>query len=142
LIKQNLDSCIDIDNDTIELTFYRSLLTSNSFVPFKLKVNKLTKLNEILQIILKQQQNIFFKPNSLLNFVWVRSNEYEDIIEENLTAYEIQTRLLRFGGKIHIRLNSSLLSNSSQMLHTTLNIFPSKLEITSKEPGSSVSLNI
>ncbi|CAF3293767.1 unnamed protein product [Rotaria socialis] len=142
LIKQNLDSCIDIDNNIIELTFYRSLLTSNSFVPFKLKVNKLTKLNEILQIILKQQQNIFFKPNSLLNFVWVRPNEYEDIIEENLTAYEIQTRLLRFGGQIHIRLNSSSLSNSSQMLHTTLNILPSNLEINSKKPGSSVSLNI
>ncbi|CAF1434497.1 unnamed protein product [Rotaria magnacalcarata] len=142
LIKQNLDSCIDIDNDIIEITFYRSLLTSNSFVPFKLKVNKLTKLNEILPIILKQQQNIFFKPNSLLNFVWVRPNEYENIIEENLTAYEVQTRLLRFGGQIHIRLGSSSLSNSSQMLHTTLNILPSKLEINSKEPGSSVNFNI
>ncbi|CAF4021805.1 unnamed protein product [Rotaria sordida] len=140
---KNMNNFIDFEDNTIELTFHKSLLTSNTYIPFKLRINKMIRLNEILKIILKQQQHeTFFKSNSLLNFVWVRSNQCEYIIEENLTAYEIQTCLLRFGGQIHIRLNSSSSANSSPTISKTSNLFPPTSEIISKGPGSSLSLNM
>ncbi|CAF4778601.1 unnamed protein product [Rotaria sp. Silwood1] len=139
LIKKKINNFIDIEDHIIELTFYRSLVTPNTYIPLKLRINKMTRLNEILKLILKQQQkDTFLKSNSSLNFVWIRSNECEYIIEENLTAYELQTRLLRFGGQVHIRTNSSSSSTSSPMIHKTSSLFPPTSEIMSKGPGSSL----
>ncbi|CAF3653418.1 unnamed protein product [Rotaria sordida] len=140
---KNLNNFIDFEDNTIELTFYNSLLSSNTYIPFKLRINKMTRLNEILKIMLKQQQHdIFLKSNSSLKFVWIRSNQCEYIMEENLTAYEIQTRLLRFGGQIHLRLNNSSSTNSSPIFSKTSNLFPPTIDMISKGPGSSLSLNI
>jgi len=130
LIKKNDNNFIDIEDHLIELTFYISLLTTNTYIPFKLYVNKITKLNEILQIILKQQQENLFLTNSLLNFVWIRSNGREYIIEDNLSAYEIQKRLLRFGGQIHLRSKDLSFKRSSLKI------------VNSTGPGSNLSLNI
>ncbi|CAF0765306.1 unnamed protein product [Rotaria sordida] len=140
---KNLNNFIDFEDNTIELTFYNSLLSSNTYIPFKLRINKMTRLNEILKIMLKQQQHdIFLKSNSSLKFIWIRSNQCEYIMEENSTAYEIQTRLLRFGGQIHLRLNNSSSTNSSPIFSKTSNLFPPTIDMISKGPGSSLSLNI
>jgi hypothetical protein len=125
-IRKSDSGFIDIEDHSIELTFY---LTMNKSIPFKLRLNRMTRLNEILQIIVKQQQENLLIKNPLLNFVWIRSNEREYIIEENLTAYEIQKRLVRFGGQIHLRSKGLSLLHSSEVFKN------------SAEPGSNVSLN-
>ncbi len=130
-IKKSDSGFIDIeDHHSIELTFYISLITMNRSIPLKLRLNRMTRLNEILQIIIKQQQDNLLIKNPLLNFVWIRSNEREYMIEENLTAYEIQKRLIRFGGQIHLRSKGLSLLNSSQTFQN------------STEPRSNLSLNV
>ena len=131
---------IDIEDHTIELTFYISLLTTNII---KLRLNKTTTLNEIAQMILKQQQENFSKLNSSLNFIWIRSNQREYLIEENLTAYDIQKRLLRFGGQIHIRTKDLSSLHSSQPINKASFLYPPTSNIiNSAGPGSNLSLNI
>jgi hypothetical protein len=131
LIKKSDSGFIDIEDHTIELTIYISLLTTNTYIPFKLRLQKIIKLNEVLQIILKQQQQEnFFITNSLFYFVWIRSNEREYIMEDNLTVYEIQKRLLRFGGQIYLRSKPLSLKHSSQTITNSIG------------PGSNLSLNI
>jgi hypothetical protein len=130
LIKKSDNGFIDIEDHTIELTIYIPLLKTNTCIPFKLRLQKMTKLNEVLQIVLKQQQENILITNSLFNFVWVRSNGREYIMEDNLTVYEIQKRLLRFGGQIHLR------SKPLSLIHSLQTI------TNSTGPGSNLSLNI
>ncbi len=130
LIKKSDSGFIDIEDHLIELTFYISLLTTNTYIPFKLRIHKMTRLNEVLQMILKQQKENLFITNSLFNFIWIHSNGREYIIEDNLTAYEIQKRLLQFGGQIHLRSESLSLLHSSQTIKN------------STGPGSNLSLNV
>ena len=116
LIKKSDSGFIDIDDQTIELTFHLTLTRTNRTIPLKLRVKKTSRLNEILQMILKQQSSYEngFSSYPLWNFVWIRSNGREYLIEENLTAYDIQKRFLRFGGQIHLRSKGvSLLQSSS-----------------------------
>jgi hypothetical protein len=138
LLRKSDSGFIDIEDHSIELTFYVSLLTS----PLKLRLNKMIKLNEISQMILKQQKENFFTLNSSLTFVWIRSNQREYVIEENLTAGDIQKRLLRFGGQIHLRTKDLSSLHSSQPINKTTYLFPPTSEINSKGPGSNLSLNI
>jgi hypothetical protein len=142
LMKKSDSGFIDIEDHSIELTFYRLLLTSNTYIPFKIRLNKMTKLNEILQIILSLQQENFSKLNSSVNFVWIRSNGREYIIEENLTAYDIQKRLVHFGGQIYLRSKDLSSLHSSQPIEKTSWLFPPTLDTNSKGPGSNLSLNI
>jgi len=143
-------------NDPIELTFYIPILTSNTLIPFKIRTNKLTTSYELLQMILKQQQ-IFLKPisTSSFYFVWIRSNNREQILEENLTAGDIEKRLIRYGGQIHLRSKGLSLSRSSQPLNKIASVSSSRLATTtqttsntntsnnnSNAPGSNLSLNI
>lgn len=104
-IKKSDSGFIDLDDQMIELTFYLSLSRTNRPIPLKLRMKKTTRLNEILQMILKEQQQFenVFSSYPLWNFVWIRSNGREYLIEENLTAYDIQKRFIRFGGQIHLR---------------------------------------
>jgi hypothetical protein len=142
LMRKSDSGFIDIEDHSIELTFYISLLTPNTYNILKLRFNKTTKLSEIAQIILKQQQEHFCKLNSSLTFVWIRSNEREYIIEENLTAYDIKKRLLRFGGQIHLRSKNLSSLHSSQPINKTSYLFPPTSSINSTGPGSNLSLNI
>jgi len=88
-----------------------------------------------------------------LFFVWVRSNSREQILEENLTAGDIEKRLMRYGGQIHVRSRGLSISRSSQPLNklssssrlspttqTTSNTNTSNTN--SNVPGSNLSLNI
>ena len=142
LLRKSDSGFIDIEDHSIELTFYISLLTPNTYNILKLRFNKTTKLSEIAQIILKQQREHFRKLNSSLTFVWIRSNEREYIIEENLTAYDIKKRLLRFGGQIHLRSKHLSSLHSSQPINKTSYLFPPTSNINSTGPGSNLSLNI
>lgn len=143
LLEQTFNNIIDIDdnNDAIELTIYKELLNSSTYIPLKLKLHKMTKLSEILHMISKTQQNTLLESDSPLNIVWTQSNECEDIMDENLTAFEIQTRLLEFGGQIHVRSSSSL-SESSRTFNKNGNIVPSRVEINVEQSGSTLSLNV
>ncbi|CAF1275538.1 unnamed protein product [Adineta steineri] len=141
-MKKSDSGFIDIDDHSIELTFYISLLSSNTYNPFKIRLNKMTKLNDILQIILKEQEKHFFQLNSSINFVWIRSNGREYIIEENLTAYDIQKRLGNFGGQIYLRAKDLSIGHSSQSIEKTPWLFAPTSETHSGLPGSNLSLNI
>ncbi|CAF3623626.1 unnamed protein product [Rotaria socialis] len=144
-------------NDPIELTFYIPILTSNTLMPFKLRTNKMTTSNELLKIAVKQQ-NIFLKSISTLSsspsfvFVWIRSNGRDQIIEDNLTAIEIEKRLLRYGGQIHVRSKGLSSSRSTQPLSrlssprssptTQIRSNTDSSNNNSNGPGSNLSLNI
>lgn len=157
--KPNCTSTISTSepNDPIELTFYIPILTSNTLIPFKLRANKTTTSNELLKLVIKQQ-NLLLKSMSTLSmspsfmFVWIRSNGHEQIVEDTLTAGEIEKRLIRHGGQIHVRLKGLSSSRSSQPLNRlpSPNSSPST-QITSNNnssdnnsnvPGSNLSLNI
>ncbi|CAF3064654.1 unnamed protein product [Rotaria sp. Silwood2] len=144
-------------NDPIELTFYIPILTSNTLIPFKLRTNKTTTSNDLLKIVTKQQNMLLksistLSSSALFTFVWIRSNGREQIIEDNLTAGEIEKRLIRYGGQIHVRSKGLSLSRSSQPLsrissprlspstQTTSNTNTSNNN--SNVPGSNLSLNI
>ncbi|CAF3781668.1 unnamed protein product [Rotaria magnacalcarata] len=144
-------------NDPIELTFYIPILTSNTLIPFKLRTNKMTTSNELLKIAMKQQ-NILLKSISTLSsspsfvFVWIRSNGREQIIEDNLTAIEIEKRLIRYGGQIHVRSKGLSSSRSTQPLNrlssprsspaTQITSNTDSSNNNSNVPGSNLSLNI
>jgi hypothetical protein len=142
-------------NDPIELTFYISILTSNTLIPFKIRTNKMTKSNDLLQIVIKQQHILLKSTSSLpLVFFWIRSNSREQILEDHLTAGEIEKRLMRYGGQIHVRPRTLAISRSSQPLNkipsssnlltttqTGLNINTTNTN-NSNVPGSNLSLNI
>lgn len=143
-------------NDPIELTFYIPILTSNTLIPFKLRTNKTTTSNELLKIVMKQQ-NILLKPlltlspSTSLAFFWVRSYGREQIIEDSLTAGEIEKRLIRHGGQIHVRSRGLATSRSSQPLNRLASprSSPSKPATSNTKasnenpnvPGSNLSLN-
>ncbi len=145
-------------NYPIELTFYIPILTSNTLIPFKIRTNKLTTSNELLQIVLKQQHMLLksvstLSPSTLLVFIWLRSNGREQIIEDGLTAGDIEKRLMRYGGQIHIRSRGLSSSHSSQPLNripssSRLSPTPQPTSNTnssnknSNGPGSNLSLNI
>ena len=91
-----------------------------------------------------------FSSSTSLFFVWIRSNGREQILEENLTAIEIEKRLIRFGGQIHLRSKGLPLSRSSQPLNkspssrlspTTSNTNPSNTN-NSNVSTSNLGLNI
>jgi hypothetical protein len=142
-------------NYPVELTFYIPILTSNTLIPFKLRTNKLTTSNELLQIVLKQQHMLLKSISTLSSstsfvFIWIRSNGREQIIEDGLTAGDIEKRLMRYGGQIHIRSRGLSSSRSSQPLNRVPS--SSRLSPTSQTastsnknsngPGSNLSLNI
>ncbi|UJR24885.1 hypothetical protein I4U23_006253 [Adineta vaga] len=142
-------------NDPIELTFYIPILTSNTLIPFKLRTNRLTTSYELLQIVLKQQSMLLKSLSTLTStpsfiFVWVRSNGREQILEDGLTAGEIEKRLIRFGGQIHVRSRGLSLSRSTQPLNklslspttTTASSNRNASNSSSNGPGSNLSLNI
>ncbi|CAF1205137.1 unnamed protein product [Rotaria sordida] len=148
-------------NDPIELTFYIPILTSNTLTPFKLRTNKMITLNELLKIILKQQ-NILLKSISTSSssssssssyvFMWIRSNGREQILDDNLTAGEIEKRLICHGGQIHLRSKGLSLSRSTQPLNrlSSPRLSPTTQTASntntsnnnSNVPGSNLSLNI
>ncbi len=146
-------------NDPIELTFYIPILTSNTLIPFKIRTNKLTTSQDLLQIVMKQQHMLLKSISSLTSsssfvFIWIRSNGREQILEDNLTANEIEKRLIRYGGQIHVRSRGLSLSRSSQPLtkvpsssrlspttQSTSNTNSSNTN-NSNVPGSNLSLNI
>ena len=146
-------------NDPIELTFYIPILTSNTLIPFKIRTNRLTTTQDLLQIVVKQQHMLIKSISSLassssLIFIWVRSNGREQVLEDNLTANEIEKRLMRYGGQIHVRSRGLSISRSSQPLNkipstsrlsssaqTTSNSNSSNTN-NSNVPGSNLSLNI
>lgn len=142
LLKKSDSGFIDIEDHSIELTFYILLLTSNTYIPFKMRLNKMTKLNEILQMILTQQQENVCKLNSSVNVIWRRSNGSEYIIEENLTAYDIHKRLIHFGGQIYLRSKDLSLLHSPQPIEKTSWLFPPTSETHPTGQGSNLSLNI
>jgi len=140
-------------NDPIELTFYIPILTSNTLIPFKIRTNKMTTSYDLLQIVLKQQHMLLKSISTLSSstsfvFVWIRSKTREQILEDGLTAGEIEKRLIRYGGQIHIRSRGLSLSRSSQPLNkspsptiqTTSNTNTSNTN-NSNVPGSNLSLN-
>ena len=144
-------------NDPIELTFYIPTVTSNTSIPFKIRTNKLATIQELTQIIMKQQQMslklISSSPSISWILVWIRSNGREQTLEENLTANDIEKRLIRYGGQIHIRPKSLSLSRSSQPLNkmsssssrlspTTPSASNTNSSNTNNPPGSNLSLNI
>ncbi|CAF1102641.1 unnamed protein product [Adineta steineri] len=147
-------------NDPIELTIYIPILTSNTLIPFKLRTNKLTTAYELLQLAMKQQYVLLKSISSLtsstsLVFVWIRSNNREQIIEDNLIAGEMEKRLIRYGGQIHIRSRGLSSSRSSQPLNklssgvrlspttpSSSNTNASNNNNSSNGPGSNLSLNI
>lgn len=138
-------------NDPIELTLYIPILTSNNLIPLKLRSNRLTSAYELLQLICKQQ-HVLLKSISTLSsssafvFVWIRSNGREQLIEDGLTAAEIEKRLMRFGGQIHVRTRGLSSSRSSQPLTaspSTSRLSPSNPPPSnSSRPGSNLSLNL
>ena len=131
-IKKSDSGFIDLDDQMIELTFYLSLSRTNRIIPLKLRMKKTTRLNEISQMILKEQQQCenVFSSYPLWNFVWIRTNGREYLIEENLTAYDIQKRFIRFGGQIHLRskglsvfqTSPTFQNSSSPITNFTLNV--------------------
>ena len=141
-------------NEPIELTFHIPVLTSNTLIPCKIRCNRMTPVNELLQLIYKQQYLLLksmlaLAPSSSFVFVWVRSKGREQIIEDDLTANDIEKRLMRFGGQIHVRSKGLSSSRSSQRLNKlssphlsppTSNKNSSNNE--SNRPGSNLSLNI
>ncbi len=138
-------------NDPLELTFYIPILTSNTIIPFKLSTNKMTTSHELLQIIMKQQYMLLKSISTLsssLVFVWIRSNSQEQIIEDGLTAGEIEKRLMRYGGQIHVRSRGLSSSRSSQPLNrlSPSTQTPSNTNVSNNNsstgPGSNLSLNI
>lgn len=147
LIKETMNSFADIEDNLLELTFYRSLLTSNTSIPYKLRVHNLTRLNEISQIILKgdqdqEEEDMFLTTKSSFDFIWVHPNKCEHLIEDNLTAYEIHTRLSRYGGRIYLRSINSTVFKSPQAIHKPSNLFPPTFELNCNKPRSNLSLNI
>ncbi len=149
--------------DPIELTFYIPMLTSNTLIPFKIRTNKNTTAYDLLQNVLKQQHMLLKSISTLssttsLVFVWIRSNGREQILEDGLTAGEIEKRLMRYGGQIHVRSKGLSTSRSSQPLSklssssrlsptspTTSNTNTSNNNNNnnnSNVPGSNLSLNI
>ncbi|UJR23904.1 hypothetical protein I4U23_026876 [Adineta vaga] len=141
-IEKSDSGFIDIEEHSIELTFYVSLLTSNTLIPVTIRLNKMTKLNEILQMILKQQQENIQKLDSSLNFIWMHSNGREYMIEDQLTAYDIQKRLVHFGGQIYLCSKDLSLLQTTQSIERTSWLFPPSNPTKSKEKGSNLSLNI
>jgi hypothetical protein len=142
-------------NDPIELTFYIPILTSNTLIPFKIRTNRLTTSQDLLQIVVKQQHILIKSISSLasssLVFIWIRSNGREQVLEENLTANEIEKRLMRYGGQIHVRSRGLSISRSSQPLTkipSTSRLSPTTQTTSSSNssntnvPGSNLSLNI
>jgi len=147
-------------NDPIELTVYIPMLTSNALIPFKIRTNKSSTIFDLLQNIFKQQQTLLKSiltsaNSSSFSLVWIRSNNREQILEETLTVNQIERRLIRFGGQIHLRSKGLSISRSTQPLTkvqsssrlTTTATTPSTNLTTSNanlvnEPGSNLSLNI
>lgn len=148
-------------NDPIELTFYIPTVTSNTLIPFKIRTNKLATTQEVLQLVLKQQQMSLRSISSSSAavstswiLVWMRSNGREQTLEENLTANDIEKRLIRYGGQVHVRPKSLSLSRSSQPLNKMSSSSSSRLSPpspsasntnssnTTNPPGSNLSLNI
>ena len=147
-------------NDPIELTVYIPMLTSNALIPFKIRTNKSSTIFDLLQNIFKQQQTLLKSiltsaNSSSFSLVWIRSNNREQILEETLTVNQIERRLIRFGGQIHLRSKGLSISRSTQPLtkvqsssritttattpSTNLTTFNANLV---NEPGSNLSLNI
>ncbi|CAF1034503.1 unnamed protein product [Adineta ricciae] len=146
-------------NDPLELAFYIPILTSNTLIPFKLRTKRLTTAYELLQTVIKQQSMLLKSLSTLSStpsfvFVWVRSNGREQILEDGLTAGEIEKRLIRFGGQIHVRSRGLSSSRSSQPLNklssstrlsptpTSAASNPNASSTSSIGPGSNLSLNI
>ncbi|CAF0904226.1 unnamed protein product [Adineta ricciae] len=141
-IEKSDSGFIDIEDHSIELTFYISLLTSNAFIPITIRLNKMMKLNEILQMILKQQQENLQDSHSSLNFIWVHSNGREYMIEDHLTAYDIQKRLVHFGGQIYLCSKDLPVLQATQSVDKTSWLFPPTNDRHTNEKGSNLSLNI
>jgi hypothetical protein len=139
-------------NDPIELTFYIPILTSNTLIPFKLRTNKQTTSHDLLEIVLKQQHMLLKSISTLSSstsfvFIWIRSKGREQIIEDGLTANEIEKLLIRYGGQIHVRSRGLSSSYSSQPSQSRLSPSPSTSNTNasnkhSNGPGSNLSLNI
>ena len=119
-IEKSDSGFVDLEENIVELTFYLSLLTTNTYIPLKIRLNKATTLNQILEIILNEHQDTFHFNKSLLNFIWIPTNGREYFLEEHLIAYDLQKRLQRFGGQIHLRSKnlSFLHSIESQLNHS------------------------
>lgn len=121
-IEKSDSGFIDLEENSVELTFYLSLLTTNTYIPLKIRLNKTTKLNQILEIILNEHQDSFQLNRSLLNFIWIPTNGREYFLEEHLTANDLQKRLQRFGGQIHLRSkNLSLLHSLQESFESQMN---------------------
>lgn len=145
-------------NDPIELTFSIPTCTSNTLIPFKIRTNKMAVTQELMQMVIKQQQmllkSISSSPATAWAFVWVRSNGREQVLEDNLTANDIEKRLIRYGGQIHVRAKGLSTSRSSQPLNKISSASSSRLSpttssttnanssTTNNPPGSNLSLNI
>ena len=85
----------------------------------------------------------------------MRLNGREQILEENLTANDIEKRLIRYGEQVHVRPKSLSLSRSSQPLNKISSSSSSRLSPTTaasasntnssntnNPSGSNLSLNI
>ena len=86
----------------IELTVYLPSMRDRRYLPSKFRVRSTMTLPEIFSII---RQDELYRP-AADEFVWIRGNEREYSLEENLTARDLDRRLARFGGQIRLQHRS------------------------------------